>query len=100
MNPKKCFNGTLTLQGNCVSSFVVADVVEALCPFEIVKQKLIHGSMWCWPIKWLRDFVTQFLELESAGYLPKSGLYKKQSEFGISLTSLTLKVFFSFHFSC
>jgi hypothetical protein len=94
MNPQKCFSGAIKMRGKCFSPFVVADVVELLCPFNIMKEKLTHESMWCWPVKWLQDFVEQFVELEQLGYLPKTSIYKKPSEFGISVTTLTLKVDF------
>jgi hypothetical protein len=91
-NPQKCFNGTITMRGRCLSPFVLADVVELLCSFNTVKEKLGKNLPWCWPVKWLRDYVNQFIELQRAGHLPRASIFNKDYEFGISTSTLTLKV--------
>jgi hypothetical protein len=101
MNIKSFFKGMMQLLGKCDDGTTIADVAELLYSYDIVEEEILTNpspTLWCWPIKWLKDIVEEFVFFGNMGKLIKGQAFAKFEEIGVSSLSGTLKVFSSLLF--
>lgn len=82
--------------GICDKDNIVADVAEFLYTFDHVQAELLIDPapwLWCWPVSWLRDVITEFIFFQRQGLFFKRQAYERADEFGFSASTGIVKVF-------
>ena len=98
-NDSLCLPQRPVLYGTCEDKNYIVDAVEPIISFDRVIELLKREEdksrkWWCWVVGWILDILEIFLFAEEMGWYVDTGMFHKSDEYGVSATSLTLKVEF------
>ena len=96
-NPFLCHPQRPILYGTCQDDRYIVDAVELVMNFKKVielfeREKQRADEWWCWVVGWIMDVLEVIAFADGKGLYVDPGMLHKTKEFGVSLTSLTLKV--------
>ena len=85
------------LLGTCQDDRYIVDAVELVVSFDKVKSLIDRereqaDMWWCWIVGWIMDIFEILAYADDKGFEVVPAMFHKNVEFGVSLSSLILKV--------